>query len=64
MKKILIVFAAATVLMGCARDRAEEQWSAMDANGYRSEQPRHIYPPPPVELRPRINGQSGVGPGP
>jgi hypothetical protein len=40
MKMILMALVAAgAFLTGCARDQAEAQWSALDANGYRTSEP-------------------------
>ena len=52
MKKIWMVLvgvAAGAFLTGCARDQAEAQWSALDANGYRASEP--LRPDPYLEKK-------------
>jgi hypothetical protein len=48
MKMIwMVLVAAGAFLTGCARDQAEAQWSALDANGYRAAEP--LRPDPYLE---------------
>ena len=69
VKKTLIAFAAVALLMGCARERAERQMSALNPDSpalenYRSDAYLDDGTEPPIKVRPRTGSQRGFGPGP
>ena len=68
VKKTLIAFAAAVLLMGCASQRAERQMSALNPDSvalenYRSDASLDDGTAPPSRMRPRTGSQRGFGPG-
>jgi len=69
VKKTLIAFAAVALLMGCARERAERQMSALNPDypaieNYRSDAYLDDGTDLPIRMRPRTGSQRGFGPGP